>query len=348
MAKARVSSLTNRINRLGPNATNRAALEQRLSVAQSEADAAQAKTDAIRLPDQTAIPEAPAVSTKPPAVSDLQYVKLNARDPVTKRIRDEDRGHMAVRYETPDGVINVGEIIDHRAAYGDTTTSQPWETSDGQRHMNLALAKKHELVTQVIPKLQRDGYLAPEAPPAAATAPAAKTEAKPAAPTDQAPTAAEAPDAWTVARKNAEIKADEISEAEDSIKRPKTGYLADKMTSQDAYARHFAYELSRETTPALSMEEWTSIWNDAVDAADDKQQRAQKAEPAAPPAKAPRRGDFNPATFIKIAADDVARLRASDVDRLFAEVPSNPEAWDALSRYLLDNRPDLAEVVREA
>lgn len=196
MAKARVSSLTNRINRLGPNATNRAALEQRLSVAQSEADAAQAKTDAIRLPDQTAIPEAPAVSTKPPAVSDLQYVKLNARDPVTKRIRDEDRGHMAVRYETPDGVINVGEIIDHRAAYGDTTTSQPWETSDGQRHMNLALAKKHELVTQVIPKLHRDGYLAPEAPPAAATARApapAVTNTPEVAPVNAAPSTEQQP-----------------------------------------------------------------------------------------------------------------------------------------------------------
>jgi len=125
-------------------------------------------TDAVAAP-----PEAPTLA-KPPTVKDLEYVDLGKG----RNVPAENKGLIQVRINAGDGVIAVGEI---RKILGDNSGS-PWQTSDGQRHMNLAKAKQHELATKVLPKLRNEGYLAKEtaatAQPAVSTPVQATTPAK--------------------------------------------------------------------------------------------------------------------------------------------------------------------------
>ena len=57
---------------------------------------------------------------------------------------------------------------------------------------------------------------------------------------------------------------------------------------------------------------------------------------------------FDPASFTKIAADSIEKLRADDVYRLFEEAPKDIDAWDDLRSYIIENRPDLARNVMDA
>ena len=57
---------------------------------------------------------------------------------------------------------------------------------------------------------------------------------------------------------------------------------------------------------------------------------------------------FDPAAHVLIAADSIARLRASDVERLFEEAPKTAETFDDLRVYIIENRPDLAAAVMDA
>lgn len=54
---------------------------------------------------------------------------------------------------------------------------------------------------------------------------------------------------------------------------------------------------------------------------------------------------FDPAQFIKIAADDISKLRKCDVFRLLDECGS--DNIDAMVDYIRANRPDYADEVQQ-
>jgi hypothetical protein len=68
-------------------------------------------------------------------------------------------------------------------------------------------------------------------------------------------------------------------------------------------------------------------------------------EDVAPKKDAPRStlsaSKFDPANHIKIAANSVEELRKQDVYRVFDEAPHGHQAWESLTDYMRENRPDL-------
>ncbi len=66
------------------------------------------------------------------------------------------------------------------------------------------------------------------------------------------------------------------------------------------------------------------------------------------PEKAKTVEAFDPSVHIKLVADDVASVRAMDVERLFEEAPKTADAFDDLRIYLIENKASLAAAVMDA
>lgn len=81
-----------------------------------------------------------------------------------------------------------------------------------------------------------------------------------------------------------------------------------------------------------------------IDAAKGSKIPERKAEPAAPPERSQA---FDPAGHVKIAADSIAKLRRSDVERVLTDGIDQAEHQQAMADYVKTQRPDLADEVNE-
>jgi len=58
--------------------------------------------------------------------------------------------------------------------------------------------------------------------------------------------------------------------------------------------------------------------------------------------------EWSAETHAKIATDDISKLRADDVYRLFEDLPKDADKFDDLRIYIIENRPDLSATVMDA
>ncbi len=97
--------------------------------------------------------------------------------------------------------------------------------------------------------------------------------------------------------------------------------------------------------PARGSETWGAYTSRVVRDSYSLDVLEQEITKARAPAPAPAK-PANMDGFIKIAADNITKLREVDVERVLREAPSDQRP--ALLRYITDNRPDLAEEARAA
>jgi hypothetical protein len=75
----------------------------------------------------------------------------------------------------------------------------------------------------------------------------------------------------------------------------------------------------------------------------DKQKQTEQPKGLYADSNVPKPGEWHPANFVTIAADDISQLREQDVYRVLDEAP--PEHREAMRDYILENRPEFENEV---